>query len=86
MMFVFPNNEYEQQTIEFIKEFHDYKSEINGTGGLDGYLETSTYQDWLMKVQCDRDCGGILDDEFYSQTFDEVVQRYIIKNHESIWF
>jgi predicted acetyltransferase len=27
---------------------------------------------------CDKKCGGILDDEFYNQTFNEVIQRYII--------
>lgn len=175
MRFIFPKEEYEQQAIEYIQEFHDYKSDINGTGGLDAYLKTSTYQDWLMKVQCDRDlanipanrvpaytyfyvreednkiigminirlalndflrkegghigycirpterkkgyatemlkeallflkpiglsniiitcdkenpasagvilnCGGILEDEFYSQTFNEIIQRYIIRN------
>lgn len=175
MRFVFPNKEYEQKAIEFIQEFYDYSSSINGSGNLDGYLETSTYQDWILKVECDRDlanipenrvpaytyfyvrkdddkiigmisirlalndflrkegghigycirpterkkgyatkmlkealqflkpiglsnviltcdrenpasagvikrCGGILDDEFYSQTFNEVIQRYIIRN------
>lgn len=176
MKFIFPNKEYEQKAIEYIQEFRDYTSAINGTGGLNGYLEASTYQDWLLKVQSDRDlanipenrvpaytyfyvreddnkiigminirlalndflrnegghigycirpterkkgyatkmlkealqflkpiglanviltcdkenpasacviknCGGILVDEFYSQTFSEVIQRYIIRNY-----
>jgi hypothetical protein len=41
--FIFPKEEYEQKAIAFIQEFRDYASAINGTGGLDRYLETSTY-------------------------------------------
>jgi len=174
MRFVFPCKEYEQKAIDFIREFHDYSSPINGTGGLDSYLETGSYDDWLAKIMryvdianmpegkvpeftyfyvreedvkiigmisvrsalndflrkeggnigycvrpaergkgygtqmlrealafcpmiglreviitCDKiniasagvikNCGGILEDEFYSETFKEIVQRYLIK-------
>jgi len=50
MKFIFPCVEYEQKAIEFILEFHDNMSLINGTGGLDGMLRTGTYSDWLEKV------------------------------------
>ena len=63
MRLVFPSIEYKEKAIEFIQEFYDNNSEINGSGGLDGYLETSTYEEWLLKV-CD--------------TFNEEIQMYVI--------
>lgn len=59
MKFVFPCKEYEQKAIEFIQEFYDYSSDINGTGGLDGYLKEKTYSDWLLKVLADIDIANI---------------------------
>jgi len=47
-----PTKEYEKQAIEYIKEFHQYNSEINGVGGLDRYLED--YDGWLEKLEEDR--------------------------------
>jgi len=37
MKFVIPCKEYEQSAIEFIKEFYDHSSDINGSGGLDEF-------------------------------------------------
>lgn len=50
MKFVFPNLEYEEKAKEFINEFYEYQSEINGVGGLDNYLKNSTYTEWIAKV------------------------------------
>ena len=61
MKFVFPCKEYEQKAVEFIKEFYEYQSEINGTGGLDRYLKESNYSDWLIKVLKDLDVANIPD-------------------------
>ena len=61
MNFVFPCMEYEEKAIAFIKEFNDYSSEINGSGGLDSYLAHSTYADWLVKIMKDIDIANILD-------------------------
>ncbi len=47
-----PSIEYEQQAIEYIREFHEYGSEINGSGGLDRYVDD--YRSWLKKVDDDR--------------------------------
>ncbi len=58
MKFVFPNKEYEQKAIEYIQEFHDYSSPINGTGALDSFVENATYQDWLLKLDTDRDIAN----------------------------
>jgi predicted acetyltransferase len=45
---IFPSKEYEREAFEYIQEFLEYKSEINGTGGLDRYDD---YDEWLIKVE-----------------------------------
>lgn len=57
--FVFPNLKYKEKAIEFINEFYEYKSEINGSGALDGYLKDSTYEAWLTKVLADIDIANV---------------------------
>ena len=47
-----PTLEYENQAIEYIKEHYEYKSEINGVGGLNRYLEN--YEEWLQKLEDSR--------------------------------
>lgn len=174
MKLIMPTMAYKEKAEGFIGEFREYGSEINGSGGLDRYLRTAGYEQWLEKlrrdmdaanmdpakvpaltyfyvdeetdeivgmvnirlalndflraegghigygvrptkrgrhhatemlraalrvcdvfgirdviVTCDRDnpasahvimnCGGVLDDEFYSETFGEIIQRYIIR-------
>ena len=46
--FVFPNKEYKQQAIDYINEFQLNNSSINGTGGLENYLDD--YDLWLNKI------------------------------------
>lgn len=176
MKLVFPTIAYKDKAADYIREFIEYGSEINGSGSLDRYLAESTYEEWLDKVMhaidianvelpkvpaityffireeddrivgmvnirlalndflreegghigysvrptergrhyatqmlreavrvcnrigigevivtCDREniasakviqnCGGVLDAEFYSPTFDEVIQRYVIRTN-----
>lgn len=59
MKFVFPNLQYKEKAIEFINEFYQYHSEINGSGALDSYLENATYEDWLTKVHQDIDIANV---------------------------
>ena len=59
MKFVFPCKEYENKAIDFIQEFYEHQSEINGTGGLDNYLKNSTYLKWLEKILKDLDIANI---------------------------
>lgn len=47
-----PTKEYEKEAIEYINEFYKYNSKINGTGGLDRYLDN--YDEWLEKLEDDR--------------------------------
>ncbi len=45
---VFPKKEYEREAEAFIQEFHDCKSNINGTGELDAFI--GDYDEWIKKV------------------------------------
>ena len=47
-----PSKEYEQDALEYINEFYEYNSDINGTGGLQRYLDN--YDEWLEKLEEDR--------------------------------
>ena len=69
MKFVFPCKEYEQKAIEYIQEFLDYSSEINGVGGLRRFLKDSSYSEWLKKVQEDIDIANIPDDRIPAYTY-----------------
>ena len=44
--FEIPGPERKADALAFIEEFRAYGSEINGTGGLDGYTED--YEGWLF--------------------------------------
>lgn len=59
MKMVFPNINYKEKAINFIKELNEYNSEIHGSGGLDRYLIESSYEDWLGKVISDIDMANI---------------------------
>ena len=56
---VFPTLAYKDKAIDFIKEFKEYNSEINGSGALDLYLDDSTYEEWLGKVLKDIDVANV---------------------------
>ncbi|MGN1338050.1 MAG: hypothetical protein ACI4WW_06215 [Candidatus Coprovivens sp.] len=47
MKLIEPTIEYKEKAIEYIEEFYKYNSPINGTGGLDRYLDN--YEEWLKK-------------------------------------
>lgn len=47
-----PSLEHEKQALEYIREFQENNSQINGVGGLDRYLDN--YQAWLEKLSQDR--------------------------------
>ncbi len=56
---VFPDLFYKEKAIEFIGEFYELNSAINGSGGLDRYLKESTYEGWLNKILKDIDIANI---------------------------
>ena len=49
--FVVPTIEWKKKAIDFINEFYKYNSNINGTGGLQRYLDN--YEGWLGKLEED---------------------------------
>ena len=59
MKLVMPTQNYKDKAIEFIKEFYQYSSEINGSGALDWFLENSTYEAWIEKVYSDIDIANV---------------------------
>ena len=59
MRLVFPNIAYKEKAINYINEFNEYGSEINGSGSLDDFLKESTYEKWLEKVFDDMDIANI---------------------------
>lgn len=63
---ILPSKEYEIQAFEYIQEFLDYNSEINGTGGLQRY---NNYDDWLLKVQKDMDLPNIPEGRVPANTY-----------------
>lgn len=58
MKMVFPTMAYKDKAIEYINEFYEYGSEINGSGALDRFLQESTYEEWLKKVLADMDIAN----------------------------
>lgn len=49
---VTPLKIHKQDAIDYINEFYQYSSNINGVGGLDQYLDR--YEEWLLKLWEDR--------------------------------
>ena len=46
-----PSIEREKDALDYINEFYQYKSDINGAGGLDRYSDN--YSEWLLKLEED---------------------------------
>ncbi len=51
--FEIPTKNREKDAFDYIKEFLDYKSNINGVGGLDRYYQIGDYDGWLSKLEKD---------------------------------
>lgn len=47
-----PSIKYKKQAIQYINEFYEYNSKINGIGGLNRFLYN--YDEWLNKLNEDR--------------------------------
>lgn len=69
MKFVLPSIEYKQRAVEYINEFLVNDSQINGTGGLDWYLENSTYEHWLEKIRTDMDIANVAPERVPALTY-----------------
>ena len=69
MRLVFPAATHKEKAAEYIKEFHDYGSEINGSGGLDRFLRESDYEAWLEKLRRDMDVANLPESRVPSLTY-----------------
>ena len=49
--FEIPGISRKQEAVEYIREFHEHGSSINGSGGLNRY--TNDYEGWLLKLEAD---------------------------------
>lgn len=63
-----PSKEYQEQAIEYIKEFNEFGSQIHGVGGLDSYI--NNYDEWLIKLEKYRNLvPGSIEGKVPSETF-----------------
>ena len=69
MRLVFPDISYKEKAIDYIREFHEYGSEINGSGSLDRFLREFSYEDWLKKILCDLDIANIPESKVPALTY-----------------
>ena len=49
-----PSIERKEDAFNYINEFREYGSNINGSGGLDRYVESKDYEGWIKKVKEDK--------------------------------
>ena len=47
-----PTIERKEEAIDYIREHYEYSSPINGSGGLDRYIDN--YEEWLVKLENDK--------------------------------
>ncbi len=52
LKYVEPDSSWKEKAIDYIQEFYQYQSPINGTGGLQRYLED--YEGWLHKLEAEK--------------------------------
>lgn len=69
MKLVFPRIEYKDRAIDYINEFYEYGSEINGSGSLDRFLKEATYEEWLEKVLSYIDIANVPEDKVPDLTY-----------------
>lgn len=50
-----PSISRKEEALDYLNEHVEYKSDINGSGGMDDCLEGLSYEDWLVKVSKKKD-------------------------------
>lgn len=48
-----PSMERKEEALEYIREHHEYNSDINGSGSLNRYADNNDYEGWLKKLEED---------------------------------
>lgn len=61
-----PCKEYEKQAYEYVKEFAEYKSQVQGAGGLNRY---DNYDEWLLKLERYLDINNIPEGKAPANTY-----------------
>ena len=74
IILVIPDITFKEEAINFIEEFKEFNSNINGTGGLDRYLEN--YDNWLKKLDRDLDYENIKPDRVPANTYFAITENY----------
>ncbi|MBP2022898.1 putative acetyltransferase [Clostridium punense] len=69
-----PSKKFEKQAFEYIQEFLQHNSEINGTAGLNRY---DNYDEWLLKLEKSIDMSKIEKDKVPANTY------FLIRNQDS---
>ena len=69
MKMQFPNMDHKEKAIDFINEFYQYGSDVNGSGSLDRYLREFTYEEWLKKVLSRVDIANLEKDKVPDLTY-----------------
>lgn|GEM_PF-3846231 len=64
MKLVFPTMEYKEKAMDYIKEFHEVLVACN--------------KENVASAGVIKNCGGVLKDEFFSETYQEMTQMYCI--------
>jgi predicted acetyltransferase len=67
LVLIIPEIKHKKEALEFIKEFMEHNSKINGTGGLYKYL--NNYDGWLKKLEDDLNCENNKADKVPSSTY-----------------
>ena len=69
MKFVRPAPVHKAAAEEYIREFYEYGSEINGSGSLDRYLQEHSYEEWLEHLAAQMDIANIAPGKVPSATY-----------------
>ncbi len=69
MHFVAPDINYKEKAKEYIQEFIDEGSSINGTGALDTFLVKENYESWLEELEKNSDTSVKIPGKVNDATF-----------------
>ena len=59
MKLIFPKIAHKNKAVDYINEFYEYGSEINGSGALNRFLKESTYEEWLEHLSDSIDIANL---------------------------
>ena len=69
MKLVYPTLAYKEKAIEYMNEFYEHGSQINGAGGLNRFLKESTYEEWIEYVRSEMDIANLPEEKVPALTY-----------------